>query len=276
MINKVEKKHTIKNLNGSFGNMYKIKDLPNNEKKSFFGKLKYYVYIYCSIEDDNFRKPIYIGHGKDQRCLDHIKDLQHKNDQKSVTIKKLYDQKKLDIDIIAHKLNRETALAVESACIDLVGLENLENLVKGHGENIKRIPIEELSNKYNEIHADIIDEHKGFIILVNQFYKPNFTPLETLEIVRGIWIKKLISIAKNSKNPKYAFAAYNGIIKEVYEVFDWVPAGTQQYFTREFNSDQLKDKYEFVGKISNDLSNLYTGKLIPKGMRSYGDAFLKI
>ena len=193
-----------------------------------------------------------------------------------MTIKKLYDQKKLDIDIIAHKLNRETALAVESACIDLVGLENLENLVKGHGENIKRIPIEELSNKYNEIHAEIIDEHKGFIILVNQLYEPHFTPLETLEIVRGIWIKKLVSTAKNSIVPKYAFASYNGIIKEVYEIFEWVPAGTQQYFTRQFKPEQLKDKFEFVGKIAHDLSHLYRGKLIPKNMRSYGDSFIKL
>ena len=259
--------------------MYRIFDLGNNEKKAFFKKLKYYVYIYCSIEDDNFRKPIYIGHGKDQRCLDHIKDLENKKDQKSLAIKNLYDQKKLDIDIIAHKLNRETALAVESACIDLVGLDNLENSIKGHGENIKRIPIEELSNKYNEIHADVLDEHKGFIILVNQLYEPHFTPLETLEIVRGIWPKNQVSTAKNSRNPQYAFASYNGIIKEVYEVFDWVPAGTQQYFTRftrEYDPEKLKDKFEFVGKIANELSRLYKGKLIPKGMRSYGSSFLKL
>ena len=169
--------------------MYKLKDLSNNEKKVFFTSLKYYVYIYCSIEDDNSRKPIYIGHGKSERCLDHIKDLENKSDTKSLILKKLYNQKKLDIDIIAHKLDKETALTVESACIDLIGVNNLENIIKGQGENIKRIPIEELSNKYNQKYAEIEEEHRGFVIIVNKLYKPYFNDHETLETVRGIWKK---------------------------------------------------------------------------------------
>lgn len=256
--------------------LYKINNLTNNEKKSFFSSLNYYVYIYCSVGEDNTRKPIYIGHGKNQRCLDHIKDLNNKSDIKSLTIKKLYNQKKLDIDIIAYKLDRDTALAVESACIDLIGLDNLENIVKGHGENFKRIPIEELSNKINQKFAEIRDDHKGFVIIVNKLYKPNYNDLETLEVVRGIWKKNLVTIAKNSQCPKFGFAAYNGIIKEVYEVFDWVPAGTQEYFTRKLDIEKSRDRYEFVGKISKDLSNLYKGQLLPKEIRSYANAFIKI
>ena len=256
--------------------MYKLKDLSNNEKKVFFTSLKYYVYIYCSIEDDNSRKPIYIGHGKSERCLDHIKDLENKSDTKSLILKKLYNQKKLDIDIIAHKLDKETALTVESACIDLIGVNNLENIIKGQGENIKRIPIEELSNKYNQKYAEIEEEHRGFVIIVNKLYKPYFNDHETLETVRGIWKKNLVTIAKNSKCPKFAFASYNGIIKEVYEVFSWVPAGSQEYFTRILDIKNSKDRFEFVGKISKELSPLYKGKLIPKDIKSFGNPFIKL
>lgn len=41
----------------------------------------------------------------------------------------------------------------------------------------------------------------------------------------------MATIVKKSKYP-YALAVYNGIIKKIYEIFDWVLASTQLYFTR--------------------------------------------
>ena len=80
-----------------------------------------------------------------------------------------------------------------------------------------------------------------------------------------------------SGDSKYAFATFRGVVKEVYEIYDWVPAGTQEYFTRELDPDRLsKARFEFVGrKAPEDLRERYVGKII-KRKRSYGDPFIRV
>ena len=243
-----------------------LTEYKTNEVNAFLKSINHYVYVYCSIEEDGSRKPIYIGVGTANRVFDHLKNLETKQDEKSKKIKSLLDLEKLDIDIIAQVAeNRKTAFAIESACIDLIGLDDLENRVSGQSDkgDFRRIRLEHLFNIKNQNHAEILEEHKGFMIKVNKFYLPSMNELQTFEIVRGIWPKSEVTIAKKSQNPRYAFASHFGICLGVYEVFEWVPAGTQEYFTRELDSEKLKSRYEFVGKISKDLTRMYKGKLLP-------------
>ena len=67
------------------------------------------------------------------------------------------------------------------------------------------------------------------------------------------------------------------LIKEIYEIYEWVPAGTQEYFTRELNPERLaKCPWEFVGrKAPIELRELYIGKIIKKN-RSYGNTFIPV
>jgi len=54
-----------------------------------------------------------------------------------------------------------------------------------------------------------------------------------------------------SGDAKYAYATFKGVVKEVYEIHSWVPAGTQEYFTRNLDPERLvKARWEFVGKKS--------------------------
>ena len=80
-----------------------------------------------------------------------------------------------------------------------------------------------------------------------------------------------------SGEAKYAYATFNGVVKEVYEIHSWVPAGTQEYFTRSLDLERLKTaKWEFVGrKAPNELRELYIGKIIER-KRSFGDPFIKV
>ena len=240
---------------------------------SFFNKLKSYVYAYCEINEENRRIPIYIGKGKGNRCLSHLTNLDQKIDSKSKKILELKNKNKLGIDIIAYNLDDKTSFIVESACIDLMGIENLTNLVKGKGDNVKRTPLDELMNIILDKPVKIQKEHSGVGILINRDYKPNFGDLETFEITRGIWRKNLVTIAGEAK---YAYALYHGVVKEIYEIHDWVKAGTQEYFTRKLDPTIKKDRFEFVGKIAPQyLRDKYKGKLIEKN-RSYGNSFIKI
>ena len=68
-----------------------------------------------------------------------------------------------------------------------------------------------------------------------------------------------------------------GVVKEVYEIFDWVPAGSQEYFSRELSQERLeKANWEFIGKkASNEIRERYKGRVLNRN-RSYGDPFIKV
>ena len=121
---------------------------------------------------------------------------------------------------------------------------------------------------------DVRNEHKGIAIILNQDYKSNFNELEKFEITRGIWSKKLRTIAGDSK---YAFAIFNNLVIDVYEIYSWVPAGSQQYFTRTLDPKRLlNNPWEFVGKKSAaEVREYYVGKYINR-KRSYGNAFVPV
>lgn len=248
--------------------------LKGNERAKFLRDLKSYVYVYCEISEDNRRIPIYIGKGKSDRCFSHLNNLGDPSILKNNKINYLLNENRLGIDILAYGINDKTALAIESACIDLVGIDNLANVVRGQGDNVKRIPLNELTNLLMEKTIKVVPHHKGVCILINRDYRPTFGDLELFEYTRGIWTKKMKTI---SGDAKYAYATFKGVVKEVYEIHSWVPAGTQEYFTRNLDPKRLsKARWEFVGKKAPDeLRELYVGKIIER-KRSYGDPFIRV
>ena len=248
--------------------------IKGNRRSKFFRELKSYVYVYCEITDDNKRLPIYIGKGKSDRFFSHLNNLEDDSSRKNKKIIELIKEKKLGIDILAYGLDDKTALSVESACIDLMGIGNLANIVRGHGDNIKRVSLKELTSLVTKQTIKVKREHRGVSILINRDYKPTFGDLEIFEITRGIWAKKMVTL---SKDAIYAYATFKGVVKEVYEIHSWVPAGTQEYFTRNLTPERLaKARWEFVGrKAPEKIRSLYVGNIIER-KRSYGDPFIKV
>tara|TARA_B100000787_G_C16163511_1_gene282672 strand:- start:415 stop:1215 length:801 start_codon:yes stop_codon:yes gene_type:complete len=250
--------------------------LKGNEKTKFLRDLKSYVYVYCEIDDDNRRVPIYVGKGKSDRFFSHLNNLDNISNNKNKKITNLIKENRLGIDILAYDLTDKTALVIESACIDLMGIENLQNLVRGKGDNIKRVPLNELTNLLTEKTIKVHREHRGIAILINKHYKPTFGDLETFEITRGIWSKRIVTTCEKN-DAKFAYATFNGVVKEVYIIHSWVPAGTQEYFSRSLDPERLKKaRWEFVGKkASTKIREQYVGKIIQK-KRSYGDPFMLV
>ena len=246
----------------------KLLQLKESSRKNFLDKLGFYTYALCEITSENKRIPFYIGKGKNDRCLKHIEE--SKITSKTKKIIELFAEKKLGIDILCYGVNEETALVAESVSIDLMNIENLTNAVRGHGENAKRLPINELLSILNNKPIKVLSKHKGVAFLLERTFKHTFGDLEILEHTRGIWSRK------QDSDVKFAYATFRGIVKEVYEIYTWVPAGTQQYFTRKLNKRNIKDRHEFVGKKAEEsIRDRYVGKLIEKD-RSYGTPFVKV
>lgn len=229
---------------------------------------KYYVYAFYDKEDAT-KKPFYIGKGKSGRCLDHIK---HPDDSpKSERITELMAKKSLGIDILRHGMDEPTAKLVEATCIDLLGVGELTNKVRGSSSLMGRITLDELQHLLLQEETEIAPEHAGLAFLLNSTYKSGMSPLELYEATRGTWAK----IPKD-ESLKFAYATYGGLIKEVYEIQCWVKAGSQQYFTRDLTISPDTNRTEFVGRIAaKEIRDLYIGKLIKKP-RSHGNPFVKV
>ena len=237
--------------------------------KSVLEEIDYYIYALCEVVGEN-RLPFYIGKGKGERCLQHLSP--YEEDEKGSKVLKLISENRLGIDILRHgiKTDKEAKL-VEATCIDLLGVGNLSNKVRGSGVEMGRVSIEEIYSLRSGKTVNIKPQHAGVAFLLNSTYKSGMSELALFEATRGIWRN-----IRRGEDIKFAYATYGGLIKEVYEIHGWAPAVTQQYFERSFEAEDLSGRWEFIGKkASDEVREKYIGKIL-KRERSFGSPFVYV
>lgn len=115
---------------------------------------------------------------------------------------------------------------------------------------------------FEDIKDDIV------IIKINKLYSPEMSPLELYEATRGIWKRKIESVA----DARYALAVANKQVVEVYKIKSWMPAGTTPMKTRVVNPDRCEDRIEFVGSVASDsVREEYVGKYVDN-LFKFGEA----
>ena len=96
-------------------------------------KIGYYVYV---LKNPRNSEIFYIGKGKGNRVFQHLAcalETKDESDKLNLIREILNEGKNVEYYILRHGLATEKeALEIESACIDLIGLDNLTNKVKGH------------------------------------------------------------------------------------------------------------------------------------------------
>ncbi|HEX8616123.1 MAG TPA: hypothetical protein VF911_00945 [Thermoanaerobaculia bacterium] len=227
-------------------------------------RLGYYVYLYI---DPRNGQPFYVGKGQGARALSHLSE--EAESRKCARIAELRAEGKAPrIDILAHELrDEETAFRIEAAVIDLYGLDTLTNEVRGwRSLQLGRIPLSELTIYYAATPVTV--EVPALLIRINRLYRHNMTPLELYEATRGVW-----KLGARSEKAQYAFAIFEGVVREVYAIESWHPAASTPYATRDALQLKTAGRREFVGCIADTaVREAYVGRSVanqfPQGLQS--------
>jgi hypothetical protein len=228
--------------------------------------LGYYVYLFRNPEDNRI---FYVGKGTGPRAI----NLNGRNQKTIAQIEEIRKKQRTDpiIELLRYGLDEKTALMYEGLAIDVIGIENLTNINNGQRDTPITWPSKpdkstrQLPDPINE--AKIIEP--SIIIRVNQLYRSGMNREELYEITRGIW-----PMSERRKKAEYAFAAFQGIILDVYKIKDWYPAGKTTYHTRpnitrdQLSPDRLR-RWEFLEDLDKPIKDEIREKYRLKSVKSY-------
>lgn len=209
--------------------------------------LKSYVYLYVDPTDG---QPFYVGKGIGNRVFAHLDDTtESRKAQRIAAIRA--SGRNPRIEILRHGLSDDQAALVEAAVIDCIGLDKLTNAVSGqHSHSFGRVLAEDVLLVQTSPKAVI--EIPCILVTINRLYRSGMTEIELYEATRGVW-----KLGLRRKKAKFAMAVYQGIIREVYRINGWHPAGTLPYSTRDASAFAASGRWEFEGQVAPEYSSKY-------------------
>ena len=103
-------------------------------------------------------------------------------------------------------------------------------------------------------------QHKAILITINKLYRSDMTAEELYEATLGIWV-----VGPRREQAEYGMAVYQGIVREVYRIQKWHPAGTLKYHTRDSKDFKSSGRWEFEGIVATDIRDEYIGNSVGMG-----------
>jgi hypothetical protein len=226
-------------------------------------KLGFYVYLYTNPLDG---KVLYVGKGRNGRALAHLRADERKKITKKVQEIRASGEEPR-IEILAHGLrNPDTALKIEAAAIDLIGLATLSNAVRGHGAQYGRMELQEVIALYTKRKANV--REPMILIRITKLYRYGMTEAELYDATRSAW-----RVGPKREEAQYALSVFEGVVREVYKITQWLPAGSTFNTRRDRLGIAESDRWEFVGTIAADAIrkryiNRYVGHLFTQGAQN--------
>ena len=84
------------------------------------------------------------------------------------------------------------------------------------------------------------------------------TDEQLYEATRGVW-----KIGEDRDSARFALSIANGMVKEVYQIGAWQPAGTANYKTRPQKDVSIPGRWEFTGTVAHaSVRSKYIGNSI--------------
>lgn len=83
------------------------------------------------------------------------------------------------------------------------------------------------------------------LIRISQLFDTTMTAEALYEATRGVW-----KVGQRREAARYALAVAEGVVREVYEIDRWQPAGSTAYATRDATQVQIEGRWEFTGRVA--------------------------
>ena len=183
----------------------------------------YYVY---ALIDPRTNDVFYIGKGTGNRVFSHEAESEKGSLSEKRKIQKIKDIEKSGFSVkrimINWGLSEQEAFAAEASLINfynLISENRLTNIVAGHHVH-ESLTVENFEQKYGAESLKINEiKHNILVIKINKLYRKDMSDYEIYDAVRGVWKLSLKSI--KSRDIRYVFAVYNGLIVGVYKPDEW-------------------------------------------------------
>ena len=214
---------------------------PNTSLPSEVGDRLGPFYVYTLI-DPRSDKIFYVGKGTGSRLLSHGRtaDLVTDNRSQSAKISLIREIRSTGaeprIDVVRHGLSKQEALLVEAALIDCI--EDLVNIISGHGQDKGRSSLNELISSYGaqpidpnaspailiklgewtEVHGTDRQIEPG-VYRVGIGYRDGITQNELMNATRAWW--GIDSQRIQREGIQHAVAVYKGVTKGIMRIGEW-------------------------------------------------------
>lgn len=86
------------------------------------------------------------------------------------------------------------------------------------------------------------------IIKINKSFREGMSENELYDVTRGCWKRKIASV----ETADYALAVAYGIVKEVYQIDEWLPAENEERETIPYNEAADVGRIIFKGRIADE------------------------
>lgn len=206
--------------------------------KAVCEKIGYYVYI---LKDPRTSTIFYVGKGTGSRVFQHVEGalLSPLMSDKLNLIREIHNEGfTVEHYILRHGLTQDQSYEIESACIDLLGLDYLTNAVKGHNSWERGLKtVNEINQHYDAKIIEIVEP--TIIININKLYKRFMTDYELYEVTKQAW---KLGTKKNQAN--YVVASYKGLVREVYKIDNCYSIGNRSGFNGIIADEEIRGKYK--------------------------------
>jgi hypothetical protein len=103
------------------------------------------------------------------------------------------------------------------------------------------------------------------LIRINQAFASDLTPIELYDATRSAW-----RVGSRRAKPTLAMAVYEGVVREVYAITGWHPAGSTYNTRFDGQPFRRRDRWEFVGTVAGKRTrqryiNAYVGDHFRRG-----------
>ena len=217
-------------------------------------------YVYGLKYPNTERNYFYIGKGTGNRVFSHVNQ-KIKSGIKDPKFDVIQSLKKLggpEIDIIRRGLTNEEALLLEASLIDVFGVKQITNKVKGVDSDkygIMSLKNIEANYKGKDFDADI----SAVCFKINQAWHKDMTVEHLYNKVRGNWVLNI----NRAKKAEYGIGVCDGVIRGIYKICNWERGRSSTRSHRYFFNGYKEEKMQrYVGyNLANHPGHAVRGPL---------------